>query len=222
MASTTYPPAGPAANPGVAIPGPRAWPGARAATTPKMAATQTGMWVCVCAIFMSFAAFVSALVVREGSSTDWQHLELPRVLYFNTLVLMASSYTLEECRRRFAIATRPDTETGGAARVSPLPWLYATIMLGGVFVTGQCLAWRTLAAHGFYLATNPSSSFFYVLTAMHGLHLLGGMAGLIYMARRLARSVTSTQASALSATAIYWHFMGLLWIFLFLVMAIRL
>ena len=222
MASTTYRPAGPAAAPGVASSGPRAWPGARAATLPKMAATQTGIWVGVCAIFMSFAAFVSALVVREGSSTDWQHLVLPRVLYINTLVLLGSSYTLEACRRRFAIGTRQETEPGGATRVSPLPWLYATIMLGGIFVTGQWLAWRTLAAHGFYLATNPSSSFFYVLTAMHGLHLLGGMAALIHMARRLARSVTSTHASALSATAIYWHFMGLLWIFLFLVMAIRL
>jgi len=187
-----------------------------------MAATQTGMWVCVCAIFMCFAALVSALVVREGSSTDWRHLVLPRILYFNTLILFASSYTLEVCRQRFAATVRQEVGPVDTPHASPLPWLYLTIMLGGIFVTGQCLAWRTLAAHGFYLATNPSSSFFYVLTAMHGLHLLGGMVGLIYMARRLTRSVTSTQASALSATAVYWHFMGLLWIFLFLVMAIRL
>ena len=218
MASTTYPPAGPAANLSVAIPG----PGVRAATTPQMAATQTGIWVCVCAIFMCFAALVSALVVREGSSTDWRHLVLPRILYFNTLILFASSYTLEVCRQRFAATVRQEVGPADTPHASPLPWLYLTIMLGGIFVTGQCLAWRTLAAHGFYLATNPSSSFFYVLTAMHGLHLLGGMVGLIYMARRLARSVTSTQASALGATAVYWHFMGLLWIFLFLVMAIRL
>jgi cytochrome c oxidase subunit III len=222
MASTTYPPRGPAAKLAVAIPQPRAGAGARAAATPQMAATQTGIWVCVCAIFMCFAAFVSALVVREGASADWQRLVLPRVLYFNTLVLLLSSYTLEVCRRRFAAAVRQDVEAGGARQAGPLPWLYATIMLGGIFVIGQWLAWRNLTANGLYLATNPSSSFFYVLTAMHGLHLLGGMAGLIYMTRRLARGVTSIQASALGAAAIYWHFMGLLWIFLFLVMAIRL
>jgi cytochrome c oxidase subunit 3 len=204
------------------MPGMPGWAGVRVAATPQMAATQTGIWVGVCAIFMSFAAFVSALVVREGSSTDWQHLVLPRMLYFNTVILLVSSYTLELCRQRFATAVRHEVGPGDTPHASALPWLYATITLGGIFVTGQCLAWRTLATHGFYLATNPSSSFFYVLTAMHGLHLLGGMAGLIYMARRLARSVTSTQASALSATAVYWHFMGLLWIFLFLVMAIRL
>jgi cytochrome c oxidase subunit 3 len=171
---------------------------------------------------MCFAAFVSALVVREGTSADWQHMALPRVLYLNTLVLLTSSYTLELCRRRFAGVARQATEPDGAPQVGPLLWLYVTIVLGTIFVVGQWLAWRNLAANGLYLATSPSSSFFYVLTAMHGLHLLGGMAGLTYMARRLARSVTSTEASALSATAVYWHFMGLLWIFLFLVMAIRL
>jgi cytochrome c oxidase subunit 3 len=222
MASTTYPPAGPASKPPAAISGARALAGSRIAAIPQMAATQTGIWVCVCAIFMCFAAFVSALVVREGSSADWQHLVLPHVLYLNTMVLLASSCTLEASLRRFAVAVRLETEAGRARQVSPLPWLYATIVLGTIFVLGQCLAWSDLAAKGLYLATSPNSSFFYVLTAMHGLHLLGGMAGLIYVARRLARSVTSTQASALGATAVYWHFMGLMWIFLFLVMAIRL
>ncbi len=222
MASTTYPPAGPAAKPDVVMPGTHAWAGGRAAATPQMAATQTGIWVCVCAIFMCFAAFVSALVVREGASADWQHLVLPRVLYFNTLVLLASSYTLEVCRRRLAVAVRRGAADSCIQSPGALPWLYATIMLGTVFVIGQWLAWRTLAANGLYLATNPSSSFFYVLTAMHGLHLLGGMAGLVYTARRLARGVPSMQASALGAAAVYWHFMGILWIFLFLVMAIRL
>jgi cytochrome c oxidase subunit III len=218
MASTTYPPRGPAANSGVAIPVSDV--GAR--TAPQMAAIQTGTWVGVCAIFMCFAALVSALVVREGSSTDWRHLVLPRVLYFNTLILLASSYTLELCRERFAAAVRPEAGPGATPELSPLPWLYRTILLGTIFVIGQFFAWRTLASNGVFLATNPSSSFFYVLTAMHGLHLLGGMAGLSFMARRLARGVTRTQAGALGAMAVYWHFMGLLWIFLFLVMAIRL
>ena len=222
MASTTYPPARPVAKPVMAMPGARALGDQRAVATPQAAATQTGIWVCVCAIFMCFAALISALVVREGASTDWRHLALPRILYFNTLVLMLSSYTLEVCRHRFAASVRQEAGPSETPLPDLFPWLYATILLGSIFVVGQYLAWRALEASGFYLATNPSSSFFYVLTAMHGLHVLGGMAGLIYMARRLARSFSIKQASALGATAVYWHFMGFLWIFLFLVMAIRL
>ncbi|MGH9713858.1 MAG: cytochrome c oxidase subunit 3 [Candidatus Acidiferrales bacterium] len=222
MASTTYPSPGPAAKPSVVLPGTRAWGGARAVATPQMAATQTGIWVCVCAIFMCFAAFISALVVREGASSDWRHLTLPHILYLNTLILLASSYTLEVSRRRFALEIREKKQAGHATYSGPRLSLYVTIALGTAFVIGQWIAWTNLAAHGLFLSTNPSSSFFYVLTAMHGLHVLGGMAGLIYMARRLARSVTLTQANALGAAAIYWHFMGLLWVFLFMVMAIRL
>jgi cytochrome c oxidase subunit III len=222
MASTTYPPAAGAAKRVVSMPGAPARVELRAATMPQAAATQTGIWVCVCAIFMCFAALVSALVVREGTSSDWRHLTLPRILYFNTLVLMLSSYTLEVSRHRFSATVRQEAGPEETPRPGLFPWLYATILLGSIFVAGQYLAWKALAAGGFYLATNPSSSFFYVLTAMHGVHVLGGMAGLIYMARRLARSVSPRQASAFGATAVYWHFMGFLWIFLFLVMAIRL
>jgi len=222
MASTTYPPGGPAVSATAGAVGARARAGARAEVNPQIAATQTGIWVCVCAIFMCFAAFVSALVVREGTGADWQRLVLPRVLYFNTLILLASSYTLGVCSRRFAAAVRQHAPDGYAQFPRALPWLYATIFLGAIFIFGQWLAWRTLSAEGLYLATNPSSSFFYVLTAMHGLHVLGGMAGLIYAARRLGRGVVSAQVSALGAASTYWHFMGVLWVFLFLVMAMRL
>jgi cytochrome c oxidase subunit III len=221
MASTTYPPAGPAAHPAIVAPGMSPRAGTHVAVMPQMAATQTGIWVCICAIFMCFAAFVSALVVREASA-DWQRLVLPRVLYFNTLVLLASSYTLGVCCRRFRTAVRQGKSDGQIQSSDTLPWLYVTIFLGSIFIVGQWLAWRALAANGLFLATNPSSSFFYVLTAMHGLHVLGGMAGLVYAARRLARGVPSMQASALGGASTYWHFMGVLWVFLFLVMAMRL
>lgn len=222
MASTTYPPTSPAAHPAIVALGERPRAGKQIAVMPQIAATQTGIWVCICAIFMCFAAFVSALVVREGTSADWQRLALPRLLYFNTLVLLASSYTLGGCCRRFKTAVRQEASDGSIQSPGVLPWLYVTIFLGSIFLFGQYLAWRTLAGEGLYLATNPSSSFFYVLTAMHGLHVLGGMAGLLYAARRLVRGVPSMQASALGAASTYWHFMGVLWVFLFVVMAMRL
>jgi cytochrome c oxidase subunit 3 len=88
-------------------------------------------------------------------------------------------------------------------------------VLGVGFLLGQVLAWRQLAEQGIYLATNPSSSFFYVFTATHGLHLLGGVAALAYaaMAVRLGRGI-ETRRMVLEVTALYWHFMGVLWIYI--------
>ena len=98
--------------------------------------------------------------------------------------------------------------------------MYVTAALGFTFVLGQILAWRNLAAQGVFLATNPSSSFFYVFTALHAVHLLGGMGG-FYVLRKLVRSGGSAETSGLSAFSIYWHFMDMLWVYLLLLLAIR-
>jgi cytochrome c oxidase subunit III len=112
---------------------------------------------------MMFAAFTSALIVRKGSSLDWRTFTLPSILYFNTLLLLASSVTLEVSRRRVA------TFMGGLkSRVqSPARWLYITLFLGLLFVAGQYAAWSQLSAEGLYLATNPSSSFFFLCADRH-------------------------------------------------------
>jgi cytochrome c oxidase subunit 3 len=101
-------------------------------------------------------------------------------------------------------------------------WLVISLMLGLAFVAGQYWAWRNLAAQGLYLATNSSSSFFYVFTAMHGLHLFGGLAALAYLIGRFAGSHRTCRQSLFDATAIYWHFMGVLWLYLLLVITTRL
>ena len=174
---------------------------------------RTGIWVALSAITMSFAAFTSALVVGKGSTADWPHIELPSILYFNTLALIASSVTLEIARRRF---TR-NVETA-AARL----WFYVTLALGLIFVSGQFVAWLQLRSEGLYLATNPASSYFYVLTAVHALHVLGGLGGLIRLVAKLGGSVPSLRRSTLDATSYYWHFMGLLWVYLLLVLWMKL
>jgi cytochrome c oxidase subunit 3 len=190
----------------------------RIVAAPKAIPAQTGVWVAVSAIAMSFAALTSALVVRQASGTDWQHFVIPRILYLDTLILIASSYTLELSRKRFAAeAAGPERAT---LRSSGLYWLYMTQTLGLLFVAGQFLAWRSLAAQGLFLATSPSSSFFYLLTAMHGLHLLGGVLGLLYVGFRLRRRARNAQTS-LGTAAVYWHFVDLLWVYLLLVIAIR-
>lgn len=178
--------------------------------------SSSGIWVVLFAITMMFAAFTSALIVRKGSSLDWRTFTLPSILYFNTLLLLASSVTLEVSRRR--IAAFMGGLKGQVER--PARWLYITLFLGLLFVAGQYVAWRQLNAEGLYLATNPSSSFFYVLTATHALHVLGGLSGLLYAARKLSKS--SLRRSTLDAAARYWHFMDGLWLYLLFLLWMKL
>jgi cytochrome c oxidase subunit 3 len=148
------------------------------------------MFFALASIGMLFIAMTSAYVVRRGLGTDWQAIRMPQVLWFNTAVLLASSLALEKARRAFA--TR---------------WIGVTLLLGAVFLGGQVAAWRGLAAQGVFLGTNPHSSFFYLLTGLHGAHVLGGLAALAWV-------LTSPRPRRLEAAAIYWHFMFGLWMYL--------
>lgn len=177
---------------------------------------RTGVWIGIATITMSFAAYTSALVVRQGSGSDWQSITLPPILYLNTLLLLASSGTFAIGRRRLRAGWAGAGGAGGAG------WLQLTLLLGLLFIGGQWLAWRALAAQGLYLATTPNSGFFYVLTALHALHLLGGLAALIYLLARIRRATLSPPVAALGAVELYWHFMDVLWLYLLLVLALRL
>jgi cytochrome c oxidase subunit 3 len=166
---------------------------------------------------MSFAAFTSALFVRQGSG-DWSHVVVPRLIYANTGALLVSSITVELERRAFMSAAEPKAKALGES----LRWLVITLLLGLVFVMGQYLVWRELAAQGLYLATNSNSSFLYVLTGAHALHVLGGIAGLLRLIVRMTRKQITLQSNSVYNTAIYWHFMGVLWVYLLLVITVRL
>jgi cytochrome c oxidase subunit 3 len=186
--------------------------------TGPASSARTGVWVGIAAIAMSFAAYTSALMVRQAGAPDWRHFRLPPILYLNTALLLASSGTLATARRRLLRAP-PDAVSRGA------DWLVVTLALGLLFLAGQIAAWRDLAAQGLYLATNPSSAFFYVFTALHGLHLLGGIVALGWLVRRVQRAGPRPLAAlhaALDATALYWHFMDVLWLYLLLILALRL
>ena len=169
-------------------------------------APRTGIWVGLAAITMTFAAFTSAMVVRQGSADDWRHFTLPSILYFNTLVLIASSVVLHLSRRRFAAGASLGSQEHA------LPFLYTAGMLGLLFVAGQYVAWLQLRAQGLYLATAPSSSFFYVFTVLHALHVLAGILALAVVTWRLRRQ--SLRLSTFDAASRYWHFMAVLWVYL--------
>jgi cytochrome c oxidase subunit III len=191
---------------------------------PRPERSETGVWVGIAAITMSFAAFTSAMIVRQGASSDWRHFHLPVILYLNTLVLLASSGTLGLARKRLDaiadfLASAPNKAKDEYS--DGIRWLYVTAAMGALFVIGQVLAWRDLAAEGLFLSTNPSSSFFYVFTALHAVHLLGGIAGLIYIIRKLNRTNGTAQTTGLNAVCIYWHFMDGLWVYLLILLAVR-
>jgi len=178
-------------------------------------------------VIMLFVALTSAYVVRQGVGvwdeasgtykTDWRPLHVPPILWINTALLMLSSVTVERARRSLlapAVAGWP----GMLERRKPIPWLGITLVLGTGFLAGQYIAWGELRRQGIYLATNPSSSFFYVLTGAHAVHLLGGLLALLYAAAAPilapSRSLASRQIT-LDVAAWYWHFMGFLWIYIF-------
>lgn len=166
----------------------------------------TGITIGMGAILMFFMALVSAFIVRKGVSNDWRAFELPRILWLNTMILLASSASIIHARRRLAKDDREGFHH----------WWAMTTVLGLFFLAGQLIAWRQMVAAGLYVATNPSSSFFYVLTASHGLHLLGGIFALLYVGwLRLHKLTLST---ATEVASLYWHFMDGLWVFLFLIL----
>ncbi len=169
---------------------------------------QLGVWALLATLSMLFAGFTSAYLVRRVGS-DWQHISLPSILWFNTALLLASSITLELAR---ASMRRWHTDAAKG-------WLLATALLGLAFLVGQLLAWRQLAAQGIFVPTSPHSSFFYMLTGVHGVHLLGGILALFFALSRVWHSHWSAaEPNALNLCATYWHFVDGVWLYLFVLM----
>src|SRR6185436_16368866 len=172
-----------------------------------------GIWVGMASILMMFTALSSAYIVRAASSSDWQPLVMPRILLLSTALILVSSGTLENARRKLR----------DAASRAYKSWLLLTVLLGLAFLGSQLLAWRQLVRQGVYVASNPHSSFFYLLTAAHGVHLLGGLIALGYLSLRTRASredpsaVAKSQAGA-DAVTLYWHFMDFLWLYLFVLL----
>lgn len=173
---------------------------------------QTGTWLFIAAVTMMFAGFTSTIVVRQSAAADWGQVTLPSILYLNTFVLLASTLTFE-------IARRAAKREGGSSTTTFI--LYATLALGLLFVGGQLYAWKILVGHGVYLASNPSSSTFYLLTAIHALHLTGGVVALAYLVSRMGAMTAAKFRACLGAASLYWHFMTVLWLYILLLLVTR-
>jgi len=195
-----------------------------------------GMAIGLAAVFMLFLSFTTAFLLREKVGTldlrsnthvrDWQPISLPvKLLLFNTGLLILSSLTLEKSRRdafqQAAIsvtAVIPGVKFGDERR---LPWLGLTVFLGLGFLIGQLAAWQRLMDRGIYLKGTPSSSFFYVMTAMHAVHLLGGILALLYAAVVVWRfRGLDRRRVTLDVTALYWHSMTILWTCILIILTV--
>jgi cytochrome c oxidase subunit III len=169
------------------------------------------MWVALCSILMLFTALASAYIFLAAGG-GVRPVKLPPLLWLSTALIMTSSLTLNR-----AVNSLKQEDERGYSR-----WLTLTVALGLVFLASQVLSWRQLVAQGIYLAGNPHSTFFYLLTGMHGVHLLGGIMALNYLLLRTwRRSRSRSEAllkrrTAAGVVALYWHFMDALWVLLFL------
>lgn len=177
--------------------------------------------VTVCMVFISLT---SAYIVRQGLPTfdgasnsyvrDWGQVDLPWLLLaINTAVLLVSSLTIELARRQSAAKAIAGASLSGE---SSFPWLGITVLLGIGFLAGQWLAWGQLHARGFFVYTNPDSSFVFLLTITHALHLTGGMIALLWAASAsLLHKPIEKRRIVVDVAAWYWHFMAVLWIYVF-------
>lgn len=159
-------------------------------------------------ISMFFLVPCTAFIVLAHTSKAWVPLHVPKLLWLNTAILLISSYTLEKARQRLSAMDLPFFRK----------FWRATTMLGILFLAGQFVVWLQLAASGLYIASNQAASFLYVFTAAHAAHLLGGIAGLLYVTIHDFERGKISRVTAVKITSYYWHFMDGLWVFLLLLL----
>ncbi len=201
----------------------------------RLRRARLGMICAIATVCMIFVSLTSAYVVRRGLPTfddasrtyfrDWGEVQLPwALLLVNTAILLLSSLTMEGARR--AIARRAALASVGSipgvslGEERSFPWLGATVVLGLGFLVGQGIAWADLKSRGFFVATNPSSSFVYLLTAVHAVHLAGGLVALLWAGiTSLRHKSIEGRRIVVDVAAWYWHFMAVLWLYVFALLA---
>jgi cytochrome c oxidase subunit III len=197
----------------------------------RLRRARLGLICGIATVGMVFVSLTSALIVRRGLPTfddatrtylrDWGGVQLPwQLLAVNTVILLISSLTIEFARRQIArraalvpVESIPGISLGEERSFS---WLGITVVLGFAFLVGQWMAWGELRARGFLVNTNPDSSFIYLLTGAHALHLTGGVIALMWAsASSLLHKPIEDRRIVVDVTAWYWHFMAVLWIYVF-------
>jgi cytochrome c oxidase subunit 3 len=201
----------------------------------RLRRARLGMICAMVTVGMLFVSLTSAYVVRRGLPTfddssrtylrDWGEVQLPWVLLaINTAILLISSVTMEGARRdiarRAALAPVGSIPGVSLGQERSFPWLGVTLVLGLGFLVGQGVAWSDLRSRGFFVGTNPNSSFVYLLTAAHAVHLAGGIVALFWAGvTSLQHKPVEGRRIVVDVAAWYWHFMAVLWIYVFALLA---
>lgn len=163
----------------------------------------TGIVVLMCASVMTFCSFLSAIVVRRGLGTDWRHVPMPPIFWWNTGLLLLSSLVLDAARRQLRKGRRVAFNW---------TWLAGTLM-GAGFLAGQVMGWEKLLEAGFFIRGNIASSFFYILTWAHAAHAIGGLMALGYVAVQAFRfQLGPAKRTAVTVSVLFWHFLDVLWL----------
>jgi cytochrome c oxidase subunit 3 len=191
---------------------------------------QLGVWMFLSTVVMLFAAFTSAYIVRR-SALDWVPIDLPRMLWLNTGLLVASSLALEGGRRASCRGNAASARWG----------LRATIGLGILFLFGQLTVWRELVAQGVYLPTGPHSAFVYILSGIHGVHVVAGLLLLTFALAKIGAVAKDNKAGKrmsvhtvsgpgatnrraavglMTASATFWHFLAVLWVYVIVLVTV--
>jgi cytochrome c oxidase subunit III len=172
------------------------------------------MWFLLLVVVMTFGGLISAyIVISTNRVPEWQPFKLPWQIWLSTVLILASSATYH-----FANSKLQNNQ-----QLSAKKWLLATTALGGIFISSQLLAWLELVKQGIYVKGNPYAGFFYILTFVHAAHVLGGIGILGYIVLRTWNETASEEEMLRRKTfskvaGWYWHFMGGLWIVLFLLL----
>ena len=164
------------------------------------------LWIFIASVVMMFAAFTSALLVKM-SDGNWLELELPASMWANTVVLIISSGTMHWSYVSARKDNMDQLRTG----------LWLTFGLGMAFLLGQYVSWTDLVEGGVFFVGNPAGSFIYILTGMHAVHLLSGLVFLVFVLAATYRyRIHSRKMNTMEMCTTYWHFLGGLWLYLFI------
>jgi cytochrome c oxidase subunit 3 len=164
------------------------------------------LWVGIASIVMMFAGLTSAYIVKRNQA-NWVTFELPKIFWYSTVVMIASSLTLMQALKMF--------KEHQVLKYRSL--VVTTLALGVLFVIMQVTGFKELWANGFTLTANVSFSFLYIIVGLHALHVLGGIVALVVLfLKAFSSRVKSYDSVPVEVVSTYWHFVDLLWVYLFI------
>lgn len=172
------------------------------------------MWFLLLVVLMTFGGLISAyIVISTNGVMEWNPFDLPKPVLVSTVLILASSATYKIAQNALNAGNQSKAKN----------WFLATTVFGGMFIASQMLAWAELVRRGVYMQSNPYAGFFYVLTAVHAAHVIGGIVALGFIVLRTWEKTASGEEltkrrEVANAVGWYWHFMDGLWIVLLLLL----